>query len=66
MAELYRTPPSRLMHIEDPLTAWALDEGIAHVMLRLRNKDKLRPQKTVSNIDMLRAMGVEIEGLKEG
>ena len=65
MAELYKTPPSRILRISDPLTAWALDEGIAQVMLRLRNGDKLRPKRTGNNIDMLKAMGVEIEGLKE-
>ena len=66
MVKLYKMPPSRILRISDPLTAWALDEGIAHVMLRLRNGDKLRPQRTGNNIDMLKAMGVEIEGLKEG
>lgn len=65
MAQMYHAPPSRLLRLTDPLTAWILDEAIAHLMLRLKNGDKLRPRRTVDNVEMLRSMGVEIEGLKE-
>lgn len=64
MAELYRTPPSRLLHLNDPLAAWALDEGVAHLIQRLRSGDRLRPKKTENNMDLLREMGVKIEGME--
>ena len=62
MARLYRTPPSRLMQIGDPLSAWCLDEAIAHLTLRLENGDKLRPKKTGGNLETLREMGIDISG----
>ena len=65
MANLYNERPSRLLAIKNPLLAWVLDEAIAHFTFRLRNGYKLRPKKTANNMDMLKSMGMKIEGLEE-
>lgn len=65
MSKMYHLSPSRLMHIADPYTAWCLDQAIAYLLMRLQNGDKLRPQRTQNNVEMLKAMGVKIEGLEE-
>lgn len=64
MSRAYRTPPSRLLHLTDPLTAWCLDEAIMYLQSLLDSGHKLRPEKTTDNIAMLRRMGVPIQGLE--
>ena len=65
MARLYRRPPSELLKIADPYTAWCMDEAIAYLLLRLENGDKLRPKKTGDNRQLLEAMGIPIQELKQ-
>ena len=35
MSQTYRTPPSRLLGIDDPYEAWGLDEAVADYTLRI-------------------------------
>lgn len=65
MSRIYQTPPSQLLHLTDPYTAWCVDEAILHLRSMLAAGKKLRPKKTEDNIAMLRRMGVEIQGLNE-
>ena len=65
MARLYHQPPSRILRLSDPLTAWCVDEAIAQVLMELQSGAKLRPKKTENNVEMLRQMGVRIERLEE-
>lgn len=65
MSKMYRISPSSLMHIADPYTAWCLDQAIAYLLMRLQNGDKLKQKRTQNNVEMLKAMGVKIEGLEE-
>lgn len=64
MSHMYSTPPSRLLHLNDPLTAWCLDEAILYMQNMLDAGHRLRPEKTTDNIAMLRRMGVPIRGLE--
>lgn len=64
MSRMYKTPPSRLLHLTDPMTAWCVDEAIAHMQNMLDAGRKLRPAQTGDNIALLKRMGVPIKGLE--
>jgi hypothetical protein len=52
--------PSELLRVDDELAAWCLDEAVFDILLRLGQKQKLRPQKTTNNtavIAMLKGGG---------
>lgn len=64
MIRIYKTPPSRLLHLTDPYTAWCVDEAMVYFQNRLDAGHKLRPPKAQSNMEMLRRMGIPIKGLE--
>ena len=52
--------PSELLRVEEELAAWCLDEAVFDILLRLTQKQKLRPAKTTNNaavIAMLKGGG---------
>lgn len=51
---------SELLRVDDGLAAWCLDEAVFDILLRLQQKQKLRPKKTTNNaavIAMLKGGG---------
>lgn len=64
MSRIYQTPPSRLLHLTDPFTAWCVDEAILYMRAMLAAGKKLRPERTDDNIALLKHMGVPIGGLE--
>lgn len=60
LAQMYSTPPSALLRIPDPMTAWMLDEAIGTLQLMLRAGYRLRPPET-DNAETLRQLGVQIQ-----
>lgn len=61
---MYKTPPSKLLHLTDPYAAWCVDEAMAYFQNRLDAGHKLRPIRAQSNVEMLMRMGVPIKGLE--
>lgn len=52
--------PSELLRVDDEIAAWSLDEAVFDILLRLTQKQKLRPAKTTNNaavISMLKGGG---------
>ena len=52
--------PSELLKVDDEIAAWCLDEAVFDILLRLGQKQKLRPAKTANNaavIAMLKGGG---------
>ena len=52
--------PSELLKVDDEIAAWCLDEAVFDILLRLGQKQKLRPAKTTNNaavIAMLKGGG---------
>lgn len=52
--------PSELLRVDDEIAAWCLDEAVFDILLRLGQKQKLRPAKTANNaavIAMLKGGG---------
>ena len=41
--------PSELLKVDDEIAAWCLDEAVFDILLRLGQKQKLRPAKTANN-----------------
>ena len=65
LSQLYSTPPSALLRIPEPMTAWMLDEAIGTLQLMLRAGYRLRPPET-DNAETLRQLGVQIQDKREG
>lgn len=63
LAQMY-SPPSALLRIPDPMTAWMLDEAIGTLQLMLRAGYRLRPPET-DNAETLRQLGVQIQDKRE-
>lgn len=60
LSQLYSTPPSALLRIPDPMTAWMLDEAVGALQLMLQAGYRLKPPET-DNAETLRRLGVQIQ-----
>jgi hypothetical protein len=53
MATAYHTPPSKLIRLRDPYSAYCLDEAIADYAGRIQSGQKLKPAKTADNRQLI-------------
>lgn len=66
MALMYRVRPSSLMAIDDPYTAWCLDEAVAEYALRIDHGETPRPEpgaddKPTDNLELIRQIKAQAQ-----
>ncbi len=66
MARRYRKPPSDLIGIDDPYTAWCLDEALSYVIYQMERGKRARLPKGSNGAPRTNADLIEVLKAKKG